>query len=224
MRHGDHSGAHISATAWEKSIDSVGLPALNRPRDLTDFADDPATASTSCSKPRARLPRRSWRSISAISTHADKADGSPVTVADQRAEEIILDIPHADRHPGAGRGKRRGRASCRIWASGSFVVDPLDGTKEFLKRNGEFTVNIALVERGRPVLGRGAGAGDRARPLSAGPTARSRSTARNRAVAAPHQRRRPDEGRGVALARPCGAGRVLRDISRWSTTCRWARR
>jgi 3'(2'), 5'-bisphosphate nucleotidase len=34
-----------------------------------------------------------------------------------------------------------------------FVVDPLDGTKEFLKRNGEFTVNIALVEDGRPVLG-----------------------------------------------------------------------
>ena len=33
------------------------------------------------------------------------------------------------------------------------MVDPLDGTKEFLKRNGEFTVNIALIERGRPVLG-----------------------------------------------------------------------
>ena len=34
-----------------------------------------------------------------------------------------------------------------------FLVDPLDGTKEFIKRNGEFTVNIALVEHGRPVLG-----------------------------------------------------------------------
>jgi 3'(2'), 5'-bisphosphate nucleotidase len=34
-----------------------------------------------------------------------------------------------------------------------FLVDPLDGTKEFISRNGEFTVNIALVEHGRPVLG-----------------------------------------------------------------------
>ena len=46
-------------------------------------------------------------------------------------------------------------AAGRIPELGSrfFVVDPLDGTKEFLKRNGEFTVNIALIENGRPVLG-----------------------------------------------------------------------
>ena len=43
---------------------------------------------------------------------------------------------------------------CRSWRAGPFwLVDPLDGTKEFIKRNGEFTVNIALIENGRPTLG-----------------------------------------------------------------------
>ena len=81
-----------------------------------------------------------------------KADGSPVTKADQLAEAEILrrlsptGLPVlAEESVSAGRIPELGRR----W----FVVDPLDGTKEFLKRNGEFTVNIALVEDGRPVLG-----------------------------------------------------------------------
>lgn len=81
-----------------------------------------------------------------------KADGSPVTEADARAEAVILEhlmptgIPVlAEESVAAGRIPLLGRRY--------FVVDPLDGTKEFLKRNGEFTVNIALVEDGRPVLG-----------------------------------------------------------------------
>jgi len=81
-----------------------------------------------------------------------KADSSPVTEADTRAEDIILDmLAHthlpvlAEESAGAGRIPELGHRF--------FVVDPLDGTKEFLKRNGEFTVNIALCELGRPVLG-----------------------------------------------------------------------
>ena len=81
-----------------------------------------------------------------------KSDGSPVTLADQRAEEIILarlagcGIPVlAEESVSAGVVTALGERF--------FVVDPLDGTKEFLKRNGEFTVNIALVENGVPVLG-----------------------------------------------------------------------
>jgi 3'(2'), 5'-bisphosphate nucleotidase len=81
-----------------------------------------------------------------------KADGSPVTEADAWAEKIILEhlevtgIPVlAEESVAAGRIPELG--------SRFFVVDPLDGTKEFIKRNGEFTVNIALVENGRPVLG-----------------------------------------------------------------------
>ena len=82
-----------------------------------------------------------------------KADHSPLTVADQRAHELIgeklkdtgipvlseegKDIPYEERQQWRD-----------LW-----VVDPLDGTKEFVKQNGEFTVNIALIERFSPVLG-----------------------------------------------------------------------
>ncbi len=85
-------------------------------------------------------------------TAVHKADGSPVTEADERAEAAILarlaptGIPVlAEESVAAGRIPELGQR---------FVcVDPLDGTKEFLKRNGEFTVNIALVIAGRPVAG-----------------------------------------------------------------------
>jgi len=85
---------------------------------------------------------------------AEKQDESPVTAADERAEAVILpalaeltpDIPVvAEEAVAAGRVPQVG---ARFW-----LVDPLDGTKEFIKRNGEFTVNIALVEGHAPVLG-----------------------------------------------------------------------
>ena len=83
-----------------------------------------------------------------------KADGSPVTEADHRAETIILealrgafpDIPViAEEEACAGR----------IPAVGSrfFLVDPLDGTRGFVNRTGEFTVNIALIENGAATAG-----------------------------------------------------------------------
>lgn len=84
--------------------------------------------------------------------HVSKEDGSPVTVADQRAERVILDLlaptglPYlAEESVAGGHDPALGELF--------FCIDPLDGTKEFLKRNGEFTVNIALVERGRPIAG-----------------------------------------------------------------------
>lgn len=84
-----------------------------------------------------------------------KADDSPLTKADKAANAIIVtglqalefqapiiseegeELPYAKRS-----------AYHQFW-----LVDPLDGTKEFIKRNGDFTVNIALIEDGRPVLG-----------------------------------------------------------------------
>ncbi|MGZ3305156.1 MAG: 3'(2'),5'-bisphosphate nucleotidase CysQ [Asticcacaulis sp.] len=87
-------------------------------------------------------------------TVASKGDASPVTEADGRAERIILDglariapdIPVvAEEEAAAGRLPDTGRRF--------FLVDPLDGTKEFISRNGEFTVNIALIEDGEPVRG-----------------------------------------------------------------------
>ena len=84
----------------------------------------------------------------------NKADSSPLTEADDRAEGCILpalaaltpDIPAVSEEASAkGNAPNPG---ARFW-----LVDPLDGTKEFVSRNGEFTVNIALVENGRPTLG-----------------------------------------------------------------------
>jgi 3'(2'), 5'-bisphosphate nucleotidase len=84
----------------------------------------------------------------------NKADASPLTKADERAEESILaalgaltpDIPVISEEA-SSRGEVPG-IGARFW-----LVDPLDGTKEFVSRNGEFTVNIALVEDGEPTLG-----------------------------------------------------------------------
>jgi 3'(2'),5'-bisphosphate nucleotidase len=85
-----------------------------------------------------------------LATH--KLDGSPVTEADARAEAVILDHLAQTGIPVLAE---ESVADGHVPALGErfFVVDPLDGTKEFLKKNGEFTVNIALVEAGRPVLG-----------------------------------------------------------------------
>lgn len=83
-----------------------------------------------------------------------KGDASPVTAADERAEAIILeglarvsgDIPVIS--------EEASEAGVQVAAGEVFwLVDPLDGTKEFVGRNGEFTVNLALVHHGRPVFG-----------------------------------------------------------------------
>lgn len=84
-----------------------------------------------------------------------KADRSPVTEADTAAEAVILealarlmpDVPAIAEEQCAKDGVPLS-APERF-----FLVDPLDGTKEFIARNGEFTVNIALIEHGEPVLG-----------------------------------------------------------------------
>ncbi|HVW92084.1 MAG TPA: 3'(2'),5'-bisphosphate nucleotidase CysQ, partial [Devosia sp.] len=81
-----------------------------------------------------------------------KADGSPVTEADQRAEAVILDRLAETGIPVLGE-ESVAAGQVPALEGRFFIVDPLDGTKEFLKRNGEFTVNIALIEAGRPVLG-----------------------------------------------------------------------
>ena len=84
-----------------------------------------------------------------------KADGSPVTGVDLAADEILrgglaaLDpaVPYLSEEGGIPPYEVRRRWS-RYW-----LVDPLDGTKEFVDRTGEFTVNVALIEHGEPALG-----------------------------------------------------------------------
>lgn len=83
-----------------------------------------------------------------------KGDQSPVTLADQCAEKVIFEglrrlTPHI---PIVGEEAASAGdipdVSDRFW-----LVDPIDGTKEFISRNGEFTINIALIDHGVPVLG-----------------------------------------------------------------------
>jgi 3'(2'), 5'-bisphosphate nucleotidase len=81
-----------------------------------------------------------------------KADGSPVTEADAAAEAVILDMLRPTGIPVLGE-ESVAAGIIPVLGERYFVVDPLDGTKEFIKRNGEFTVNIALIEHGVPVLG-----------------------------------------------------------------------
>jgi 3'(2'), 5'-bisphosphate nucleotidase len=83
-----------------------------------------------------------------------KSDASPVTAADERAEAIIL-AALAKLTPSIPVVSEEAAAAGRIPAveDSFWLVDPLDGTKEFINRNGEFTVNIALIEKGRPTLG-----------------------------------------------------------------------
>jgi sulfate adenylyltransferase subunit 2/3'(2'), 5'-bisphosphate nucleotidase len=81
-----------------------------------------------------------------------KADGSPVTKADLASEAVIL--PGLARlAPGVPVVSEESADSAPATGDLFFLVDPLDGTKEFISRNGEFTVNIALIENGAPVLG-----------------------------------------------------------------------
>lgn len=82
-----------------------------------------------------------------------KADNSPLTVADRKAHETIAAILSRTPFPILSEeGKQLDYTTRREWNT-LWIVDPLDGTKEFIKRNGEFTVNIALVKNNVPVLG-----------------------------------------------------------------------
>lgn len=84
-----------------------------------------------------------------------KADKSPLTAADMAAHNTILDSLRAlerDEPILSEESATVGFSERRQWQR-YWLVDPLDGTREFIKRNGEFTVNIALVDAGRPVLG-----------------------------------------------------------------------
>ncbi len=107
-----------------------------------------------------RIARRAGDAILEVYREADhgvviKSDDSPLTRADLASHRIIAaaldeltpEIPLLSEE-GAGCDYDERRRWRRFW-----LVDPLDGTKEFIRRNGEFTVNIALITGGEPVLG-----------------------------------------------------------------------
>ena len=82
-----------------------------------------------------------------------KGDNSPLTLADIASHNVIMsyleptDIPVLSEE-GRDIPYQERKAWKQLW-----IVDPIDGTKEFIKRNGEFTVNIALIENQRPIIG-----------------------------------------------------------------------
>lgn len=82
-----------------------------------------------------------------------KSDNSPLTKADKASHKVIMKALHETEIPvlseeGAKIPYSERKNWKRLW-----IVDPLDGTKEFIKKNGEFTVNIALVENNTPIAG-----------------------------------------------------------------------
>lgn len=82
-----------------------------------------------------------------------KEDKSPLTIADQKSNDIIESYLLKTKIPILSEeGKLTEYKDRKNWKL-LWIVDPLDGTKEFVKRNGEFTVNIALVKNGKPILG-----------------------------------------------------------------------
>ena len=82
-----------------------------------------------------------------------KEDNSPLTLADIASNEVINDFLKKTPYPIISEeNKQLAYATRKDWDT-CWMVDPLDGTKEFIKRNGEFTVNIALIKNGAPVLG-----------------------------------------------------------------------
>ena len=117
--------------------------------------------NTNLAKEVAKIAKKAGDAIMKIYDNSDnfqvqhKADESPLTIADQAANEVIchqlknLDI----KYPIISEENKSIDFEERKKYTHYWLVDPLDGTKEFIKRNGEFTVNIALIENQRPVLG-----------------------------------------------------------------------
>lgn len=82
-----------------------------------------------------------------------KDDKSPLTEADKKANDVINSYLIPTKIPIISEENKQTDYDIRKTWETCWVVDPVDGTKEFIKRNGEFTVNIALVTDGKPVLG-----------------------------------------------------------------------
>ncbi|MEL6198001.1 MAG: 3'(2'),5'-bisphosphate nucleotidase CysQ [Pseudomonadota bacterium] len=124
---------------------------------MADIHDDPMPVLEAMT----RIALEAGRAIMAVYDRAEgeriaaetKADDSPVTEADLAADAIIsaglaAEFPEIAVVTEEQVASQEGEAPDLF-----FIVDPLDGTKEFVQRRGDFTVNIALVEHGRPLLG-----------------------------------------------------------------------
>ena len=125
---------------------------------MRQAALDIKLASAAC-----EIARNAGKAILEVYAHADtvagkniqhKADSSPLTEADLRAHHVIARALQLLTPNIAIVSEEDDASHAHRIASGEFwIIDPLDGTKEFIARNGQFTVNIALVRQGMPVIG-----------------------------------------------------------------------
>ena len=125
---------------------------------MRQTALDIKLASAAC-----EIARNAGKAILEVYAHADtvagkniqhKADSSPLTEADLRAHHVIARALQLLTPNIAIVSEEDDASHAHRIASGEFwIIDPLDGTKEFIARNGQFTVNIALVRQGMPVIG-----------------------------------------------------------------------
>jgi len=133
---------------------------LSAPRQTTASASDAGSGSFDFARAASLLTAAAARAGAAIMAHFHagaevtlKSDQSPVTRADHDSEAIILEAlarlaPDIEVVSEEACGGRIGPLPPRF-----FLVDPLDGTKEFIQKRSDFTVNIALIEDGRPRFG-----------------------------------------------------------------------
>ena len=82
-----------------------------------------------------------------------KDDKSPLTLADKESHHKIIEFLKQTPYPVISEESKSDAYSIRSQWPQYWLIDPLDGTKEFIKQNGEFTVNIALIRNGKPVMG-----------------------------------------------------------------------
>ncbi len=109
----------------------------------------------------AQIARRAGAAVMSVYDNAEdmpielKDDQSPLTLADKASNDIIMSglVQLDEKYPIISEESKQIPYEERREYEYYWLVDPLDGTKEFLKKNGEFTVNIALVHRDKPVLG-----------------------------------------------------------------------
>ncbi|MBW3560046.1 MAG: 3'(2'),5'-bisphosphate nucleotidase CysQ [Proteobacteria bacterium] len=176
---------------------SVSLPALSLPRPSP--AAEEGRRLAEIAEEAAALIRPYWRA----GVQAErKADASPVTEADRRAEALILERL-AVIYPGVAVVGEEGCADCGTPDSVParfFLVDPLDGTRGFVSGSDEFTVNIALIEDGRPVAGAVATPADGRLWLTTKEGAVLREGGRERGITV---RARPEEALGL-VSLSCG--------------------
>lgn len=143
------------------TLATTAILCIIRALFLKSSVSMPSLAANQLSNRVTQLCHEAGRAIMDVYEHLDgftvdtKADRSPVTAADLAAHDILLaglsdllaDTPVLSEEDAIPAWSER-RQWTRYW-----LIDPLDGTKEFVERGGEFTVNVALIENGEPVLG-----------------------------------------------------------------------